>query len=164
MKKLHTNCLQYIPNEVYTFHHVCKLSDISKSSNQWRTESTCNILICFVFASNTTFSDWCRKLGPLSQPNRRKTKTNLWFAHTRFAKYWVSYLYLLCVLISSISRLSVSFVISQTDCFGFGFTTLAKLPLTQKIITDPWIICRAIKTVWFDFYMLIAVNQEIPSE
>jgi len=69
-------------------------------------------------------SDWLKKLMPLCHLIRRKSKTN----HDSDRLYTFSRTP--CRLLGFASSfdwfigLSVSFVIDQTDHFGFGFTTL----------------------------------------
>ena len=70
----------------------------------------------------TTLSDWFKTLAPLSQPIRSKIKTNrdllCAFSHA------LPRLHVIASSFDWFNELSVSFVIGQSDYFGFGFTTL----------------------------------------
>ena len=75
-------------------------------------------------------SDWFKKLAPLSQPIRGKTKTN-WLARTRFPALSTGYTYwlpvLLVFLVLFLVHQIVCPLIGYSDNFGFGITTLNHL-------------------------------------
>ena len=73
---------------------------------------------CLLWSCLTTLSDWSKNLVPLFQPIRSETKTNR-DSLTRFPALRANYMYLLRVLIGSLS-----FVIGYSDYYGFGFTTV----------------------------------------
>ena len=75
----------------------------------------------------TLLSDWFKVLAPLFQPIRSETKTNRGSrvhifprsvsATCNYFEFWL------------ITGLSPSFLIDQSNYFGFGFTTLIWKPL-----------------------------------
>jgi len=81
------------------------------------------VMLCLLWFCFTSLSDWLKKLAPLSQPIRRKTKTN----RDLLARVFPHLAPIACLLdlISDWFILCfVPVVIGQSNCFGFGFTTL----------------------------------------
>ena len=76
----------------------------------------------FIWFCITTLVDWFKKLAPLSQPIRSKTKTNRDLLSRVFPRFVPATLFFSSF--DWFTGLSVSFVIGQSDYFGFGFTTL----------------------------------------
>ena len=77
-------------------------------------------LFCFCFCFLFFFV--LTKLAPLSQPTRSKTKTNA--SSTRvFSRAWRR-LHVITSNSDWFTELSASVVIGQSNCLGFGFTTL----------------------------------------
>ena len=64
-------------------------------------------------------SDWLKNLAPLSQPIRTKTKNNRDMFFRTSCR-----LHVFASSFDWFTGLSVSFVIGQSNYFGFGFTTL----------------------------------------
>ena len=58
----------------------------------------CRKYLAFTSVCITTISDWPKKLAPLSQPSRSKTKT-IHDSLARLFRAWLSYMYLLRVFI-----------------------------------------------------------------
>ena len=77
-------------------------------------------LLCFYF---TLLCDWLTKLAPLFQPMRSKTKTNRELHARAFSRAWRR-LHVITSNSDWFTELSVSLVIGQSSCLGFGFTTL----------------------------------------
>ena len=69
-------------------------------------------------------SDWLKKLAPLPQPIRSKTKTSRDPLRARFPALESCRLHVFASSFDWFTGLSVSFLIGQSDNFGFGFTTL----------------------------------------
>ena len=83
----------------------------------------------------TSVSDWFKVLAPLFQPIISETKTNpsrLALAH--FPALCVGHKFRLRVITSTFdwfTGLSPSFLIGQSNYFGFGFTTLDLLTMIE---------------------------------
>ena len=85
------------------------------------------VRICLAFCF-TSLSDCFKNLAPLSQPIRSKTKTNHDSLTHRFSRASCQ-LHVLALSFDWFIGLSVSFVIGQSDYFGFGLTTLNRKSL-----------------------------------
>ena len=79
-------------------------------------------MLCLLWFCITRLSDWLKKLAPLSQPIRRKTKTN----RDSLARVFPPLAPMLVFDLTSdwFILCFVPVVIGQSNCFGFGFTTL----------------------------------------
>ena len=83
------------------------------------------------FASALLRCDWLKKIAPLSQPIRSKTKTNRGFLARVFPR-----LTPVTFALSSdrFTVLFASVVIGQSDYFGFRCTTLIENTLKRSLI------------------------------
>ena len=91
------------------------LSDYMRGQQWWQAEHhkavfwcvESNVVFAWFCSATCTLSDWLKKLAPLSQQIRRKSKTNilLWLACTHFPMHYADYLYFLWFLIGLLSVL-----------------------------------------------------------
>ena len=70
-----------------------------------------------------TLSDWLKRLAPVFQPMRSKTKTNRTMYATFFSRA-SSELQVIARNCDWFIALPASVVIGQSNCFGFGFSTV----------------------------------------
>ena len=70
--------------------------------------------------ANATLSDWLKRLAPVFQPMRIKTKTN----RNRDFSRTSSELQVIARNCDWFMELFVPVVIGRSNCFGFGFSTV----------------------------------------
>ena len=67
-----------------------------------------------------TLSDWLKRLAPVFQPMKSKTKTS----RTTYARFFPSELQIIARNCGWFIVLFVPVVIGRNNCFGFGFSTV----------------------------------------
>ena len=104
------------------FHSI--LHNLFKKSTIERFSFECRKVIGFALS---TRCDWLKRFAPPFHPIRSKTKANC-DALARFSRA-LRQPHVITSSFDWFNVLSVSYVIGQSNYFGFGFTTLKRKPL-----------------------------------